>query len=448
MNTLTRREFLRLSAIAGAGAVLAACAPSAAPTSAPPAATSAPAAPTAVPPTAAPVKIVLCTGKDSSGSTPKLVSQFNASRKDIQIDYQEMPSSSTEQHDKYATVFAAKDSSIDIVAADIPWAPEFASAGWLLELEKMPGYEDIRKEYFEGPLLGTTYKDHVYAIPWFNNAGVLFWRKDILDKAGVKPPETFEELVEVCLKLQKPPDLHGFVWQGFQYEGLVCDWLEFLWGMGGDFWDPKTGKVLVDSPEGVASVQLMVDMIHKHKISPESVLTFKETESYNVYLAQNAIFVRGWPSFYVTANKDESKVKGVTGIKAMVRAPGKKPGACLGTWNLAVSKFTKYPQQAWEVVKFFSTTDAQKTRAMMGGNPPARKAVYNDKEVLAQFPHFGALGEVMNTALPRPVTPAYPQISVEAIQVNLTAALTRKNTAQEAVKNMKAKTEEILAKVK
>jgi multiple sugar transport system substrate-binding protein len=426
---LGRRDLLKLAAVSAASAYLGAgCAP----------------APTAT----GPVKIVLCTGKDVSGANPKLVEMFNAARKDIQIDYQEMPPSTTEQHDKYATVFAAKDASIDIIAADIPWAPEFASAGWLLELEKMSGYEDIRKEYFEGPLLGTTYKGHVYAIPWFNNAGVLYWRTDILDKAGVKPPETFDELVDICLKLQKPPDLHGFVWQGFQYEGLVCDWLEYLWGFGGDFWDPVAEKVLVDSPEGVASVQFMVDMIHKHKISPESVLTFKETESYNVFQGQSAIFLRGWPSFFATANKDDSKVKGVTGIKSMPCAPGKKPGATLGTWNLAISKFSKYPQQAWEVVKYFTTVDAQKVKALVGGNPPARKAVYTDKEVLEKYPHFAAMSAVMNTALPRPVTPAYPQISAEAIQVNLTAALSKKITAQVAVKNMKAQTEEILSKFK
>ncbi len=396
---------------------------------------------------AGPVKVVLTTGKDASGANPQIVAKFNAAHKDIQIDYQEMPPSTTEQHDKYATVFAAKDPSIDVISADIPWAPEFASAGWLLELEKQPGYEDIRNEYFEGPLLGTTYKNHVYAIPWFNNAGVLFYRKDILEKAGIKPPETYEELVIACQKLQKA-DLHGFVWQGFQYEGLVCDWLEYLWGAGGDFWDSKTGKVVVDSPEGVASLQFMVDMIYKYKISPQSVLTFKETESYAVFQAGNAVFLRGWPSYYATAQKDDSKVKGLTGIKAMVHQPGKKPGATLGTWNLAISKVTKHPQQAWEVVKYLASVEAQKDKALIGGNPPARKVVYNDKDVLAKYPHFASLVEVMNSALPRPVTPAYPQVSVDAIQVNLTAALTQKVTPQEALKAMKAKAEAILAQVK
>jgi len=398
--------------------------------------------------TSGPVKVVLATGKDTSGANAKLVETFNATHKDIQIDYQEMPPSTTEQHDKYATVFAAKDPSIDVIAADIPWAPEFASAGWLLELEKLSGYQDIKKEYFEGPLLGTTYKGHVYAIPWFNNAGVLYYRTDLLDKAGLKPPETYDELVDTATKLMKPPDLVGFTWQGFQYEGLVCDWLEYLWGYGGDYWDASTQKVLVDSPEGVQSIQFMVDMIYKYKISPESVLTFKETESYNVFQGMQAVFVRGWPSFYATANKDDSKVKGITGLVPMVHAPGKKPGATLGTWNLAISKASKHPKEAWEVVKYFTTAEAQKTKALIGGNPPARKSVYNDPDVTAKYPHFATMSTVMNSALPRPVTPAWPQISADAIQVNLTAALTRKITPAEAVKNMKAKTEEILAKFK
>ncbi len=132
----------------------------------------------------------------------------------------------------------------------------------------------------------------------------------------------------------------------------------------------------------------------------------------------------------------------------MVHSPGKKPGATLGTWNLAIPKSSKHQREAWEVVKFLSSFEAQKAKALMGGNPPARKGVYSDKEVLAKFPHFVPMFDVMNAALPRPVTPAYPQISVDAIQVNLTAALTRKITAEQAVRNMKVTTEEILAKVK
>lgn len=395
-----------------------------------------------------PVKIVWATGKDTTGTNPKLVELFNSTHKDIQIEYLEMPSSTTEQHDKYAIVFAAKDSSIDVIAADSPWVPEFASAGWFLELEKQPGYADIKKEYFEGPLLATTYNEHTYAIPWFNNAGVLFFRKDLLDAAGLKPPKTFDELVSISQKLAKAPDMHGFTWQGFQYEGLVCDWLEYLWGMGGEFMDPKTGKIVVNSPQGVQSVQFMADMVHKYKISPESVFTFKETESYNVFLSGNAVFVRAWPSFIVNANKPESKVKGLVGVTPMPALPGQKPGATLGTWNVAISKFTKHPKEAWEVVRFLSSFEGQKMKAMLGGNPPARMSVYADKDVQEKYPHFATLYDVMNTARPRPVTPAYPQISAEVIQVNLTAALTQKMSAADAVKNIQVQTEKILSQFK
>lgn len=397
---------------------------------------------------AGPVKIVFAAGKDTTGANPKLVELFNSTHKDIQIEYLEMPASTTEQHDKYAIVFAAKDPSIDIVAADIPWVPEFASAGWFLELENMPGYSDIKKEYFEGPLLGTTFKNHTYAIPWFNNAGVLFYRKDLLTSAGLQPPKTFDELVSICQKLQKVPDLYGFVWQGFQYEGLVCNWLEYLWGMGGEYMDPKTEKIVVDSSQGVQSVQFMVDMIHKYRISPQAVLTFKETDSYNVFLAGNAVFVRAWPSFIVNSEKPESKVKGLVGLCPMPALPGQKPGATLGTWNVAISRYTKHPMEAWEVVKFLSSFDGQKMKAMLSGNPPARMSVYADKEVQAKYPHFMTLYEVMTTAKPRPVTPAYPQISSEVIQVSLTAALTQKVSAAEAIRNIQTQTEKILSQSK
>ncbi len=156
-------------------------------------------------------------GKDLSGANQELVERFNAKQSGIKVVLHEMPPSTTEQHDKYVTVLAARDSSIDVMAVDIPWAPEFAAAGWLLPLSKRVSQSDLA-DLFAGPRLGTTYRRELYAVPWFNNAGVLFYRKDLLSQGGVAVPTTFAELVAAAKKLQRP-NVYGYIWQGAQYEG-------------------------------------------------------------------------------------------------------------------------------------------------------------------------------------------------------------------------------------
>lgn len=391
-----------------------------------------------------PVVINMFCGKDQSGANVKLVEMFNSTHDSIKINYQELPPSTTEQHDKYVTVLAARDSSIDVMATDIPWAPEFASAGWLLPLDDL--FTD-RNEYFEGPLLGTTYMRHIYAVPWFNNAGMLFYRKDLLDGAGIKPPSTFDELVAAAQKLQTP-DRYGFVWQGKQYEGVVCAWLEVFWGMGGKMLD-EDGNLVADKKILADSLQWMGDLIHKYKITPPAVTTWQEAESQAVFLEGKAVFHRGWPSVYANAqNPSMSKIVGKVGIVPMVHAPGKKSAATLGTWNLSISKFTKHPKEAWEVVRFLTSFEAQKIKALMGGNPPARRAVYNDPEVLKMFPHFKQFHDVFLGALPRPVTPAYPQMSVEAIQPHIAAVLAGTKTGEAAAEAMLRDMKKILDRAK
>ena len=379
-----------------------------------------------------PVVINMFVGKDQSGANQKLVDMFNASRDDIQINYQELPPSSTDQHDKYVTMLAARDSSLDVFSTDIPWVPEFASAGWLLPLDDLFDDQDA---YFAGPLMGTTFQRQVYAVPWFNNAGMLFYRTDLLEEAGFEPPTTFDEMVEIAQKLQTP-ERYGFAFQGMQYEGVVCAWLEMYWGMGGQMLDAD-GNLIADEKILAESLQWLGDLVHKNKITPPAVTTWKEAESQDVFVGGRAVFHRGWPSVYAySQNPDNSKVVGKVGIVPMVHAPGKQSAATLGTWNLSISRFTKHPKEAWEVVKFMTSHESQKIKAIMGGNPPARKSVYTDADVLEKYPHFEQFYDVFLGALPRPVTPAYPQLSVEAIQPHIAAVLANTKTGEEAAADM------------
>ncbi len=183
--------------------------------------------------------------------------------------------------------------------------------------------------------------------------------------------------------------------------------------MGGEFLD-EDAELVANKSIVARSLQWLSDLVHVHGITPPAVTTWKEAEGQAIFLDGRGVFHRAWPSVYARSlDASVSKVVGQVGITRMVGEKG--PGATvLGTWNLAISRYTKHPDEAWEFVKFMISPEAQKIKALMGGNPPVRKSVYQDPDMLAKYPHFRSLYDVFIGAKPRPVHPAYPQISVEA----------------------------------
>jgi multiple sugar transport system substrate-binding protein len=458
VTRITRRRALKLLGVGvGGSALLAACGSAATNTPAAPAATTAPAgsattAPAAVATTAPAVikaqgKVVVATGRDVTGTVKKIIDDFNKQAKGITIEYQELEADSSANKNKYATVFAAKDSSIDVIAADIPWVPEFGAAGWLASLDK---YVDAgtRSQFFDGTLQGATFKEKLYGIPWYINAGVLYYRKDLLDAASIKPPTTFAELEKAATALQKD-GLYGFAHHGFQNEGLSAAWLEILWGYGGEYWDAKTAEATIAKGDaGEKSLQWWLDNINTRKITPTQVTSWKGPDAHNTFNQGNAVFLRAWFDVYAQTQGAESKVKDKVGVIPMVAAEGQKAPSCLGNWFLGISNFSKNPDAAWEVVKYMTGSEASKARTLGTGAPPGNKLAYSDKEILEKYPHYTTFTKILETAKPRPVTPAYNQISSEIIQVQVANVLSGKATPKAAIQTMAEKSTPLLAQFK
>jgi multiple sugar transport system substrate-binding protein len=381
------------------------------------------------------VEINWYVGKDVTDANKTLVQIFNSRQSRIRVNWQEQPPSTSEQHDKYVSILAAKDPSVDVFALDIPFVPEFASAQWLTPLDDMVDRAELTKTFFKGPLQGAIYRGTLWAVPWYNNAAVLFYRKDLLDAAGVKPPTTYDELVQVVTKLKTPDMEAGFTWQGFQYEGAAVDFFEYLWGHGGDFFNDQ-GEVVVDRAPGLKALQFMVDLIHTYKITPIAVTTWKEAEARNVFVQGKAVCERGWIGDYTIANSAGSKIIGKVGITPLPAASGRKGQSVLGTWNLAISAFSKHKKEAAEFIKFMTSFEAMKIDYQKAGRIPPRQGVFDDADIRAQYPYIDALKPVFEQARPRPVRPDYGQISAEAIQPNLAAALTRQKSVPAALKDM------------
>lgn len=376
-------------------------------------------------------ELTLAAGKDPAGYHRVLLGEFERRNPGIKVKLLEMPESSSAQHDAYVTYLAGRDRSIDVYSIDIIWPAEFASAGWLLPLDGLLDSVELA-DFLPGPLAGCRYGDSLYAVPWFTDAGLLYYRADILGKHGMKPPDTWEELIKQASALSKSEKIPGFVWQGQQYEGLVCNFLEVLWSCGGDVFGPD-GRPAMDSPQALKAAGIMLEMLRTNA-SPRGVLTYKEEEARQLFTGGNAVFMRNWPYAWTIAQDSTqgSAVAGRTGFLPLPSLDGKSSAACLGGWNLAVSRHSQHPEAAAELVRFLASPKAQKGFALHGGRLPTRSSAYADPEVLEANPHFAQLHRAFAGARPRPVRPDYPKAS-DIIQLGLHRILAGQATAAQGL---------------
>lgn len=377
---------------------------------------------------------------DSTGVWRSLCSEFERRHPGIHVNVIEGPSATNAREDQYVTSFLSGQSTYDVIFADTQWIPKFAAGGWLEDLtDRWP--KDQWDRFIPGSIEGSKYKGRIYRIPFEIGAGMLYYRKDILDAAGEKPPETFADFVRIANKCQHPRSLWGFVWQGQQYEGLVCDYLEILKGFGGDWINPETNEVGLDQPAAIQATTFLRDCISKYAISPPGVTTYDEEQSRQIFGAGRAVFLRNWPYAWEKFQEPDSPVRGKIGITRMPMAPGGAHASTLGGFGFAVARSSPHKDQAWMLAKFLTDLPQTIQVYQKTGTLLAEKAFYlnNPDPAIAQ------MYQVFQSTVPRPMTPQYAQAS-DILQRHLSAALTSLETPEDAMREAARETRLLLPK--
>ncbi|MGB3135680.1 MAG: ABC transporter substrate-binding protein [Nodosilinea sp.] len=360
-----------------------------------------------------------------------LADQFMAENPDIRIEMVRGPNAADAVENLYTTSFLLGDSPYDILFSDVVWIPKFAAAGWLQDLSDRVSKADLA-DFLTADVAAGQYQDGFYRMPFRSDMGMLYYRTDLLNQAGLQPPETFRELIAASETLQDQTDVNwGFVWQGLQYEGIVTNFVEIVAGYGGFWVNPETLEVGLDQPAGVKAAEFMKGVIDQG-ISPPGVTNYVEEDSLRQFENGNAVFLRNWPYVWAEASKDGSPVAGNIALKPMVHAEGEQSAACLGGWGFGISSATPHPEEAWRVVEFFTGAGPMKDFVTEFAYVPSRRALFTDPEVLAVFPHFEQLLKVAETAVPRPPVGQYAQLS-DILQRYLSAAITDQMTPEEAM---------------
>ena len=378
---------------------------------------------------------------DEAQQLQPLVEKFNQQHSDIRFEVVEAPSDSNQVEDLYTSSFLLGNSPYDVVYMDIVWTPKFAAAGWLRDISDRLT-PTAAEDYLAGDIAGGMYQDKLYRLPFRSDAGMLYYRQDLLEQGGYSsPPETFEELLSISQDLQQQGLTDwGYVWQGKQYEGLAAMFVEILQGNGAYWVNPETAEVGLDRPEAIASVEFLRDAISL-KVSPPGVTTYAEEETRLLFQNGKVAFLRNWPYVYSLAL--DSDIAGKYSIKPMVHAPDKSSGATLGGWGLGISTTTKHPDAAWEVLEFLSSEESQREFILATGFVPSRVDLFNDPEIVAKYSYYPQLLEVVQSSALRPPISQYAQAS-DILQRYLSAAITDKMTPEQAMQAAANETRNLL----
>jgi multiple sugar transport system substrate-binding protein len=343
----------------------------------------------------------------------RAIADFQQQNPGIKVTTEIGPQSSTDLHDLITQKLRNRDPKMDVFVMDVIWPAEFASAGWALELDRWFTHPE-QKKFLAPPILANTYRDRIYGVPLFIDAGMLYYRQDLLKKYNFPPPRTWPELLaqaKSILAQEKDPHLIGFSGQFKQYEGLICNMMEYILGNGGALWDETELKSALNLPKAKEAVKFVRDQIIG-EISHRGVLAYQEPESLALFTQGRAIFHRNWPYAWEVANDPAtSKVSGRTGIAPLPAFPGGTSVASLGGWQLAISRFSRHPELAWKFVAFITGREMQKRIALFMGRAPTRAELYNDPEILKKYPQFKFQLDTFIQAVPRPRTPVYVPVS-------------------------------------
>jgi multiple sugar transport system substrate-binding protein len=382
--------------------------------------------------------IVFAMGRDTSGTLQDLIDKFNQQHKgDFQVSYREMPTDTGQYFDQLRTEFQAGASEIDVIGGDVIWPAQFAANGWLLDVsDRFPQSE--RQKFLPAPIQTLMYDGKIYGVPWFTDAGMLYYRSDLLEKAGFSaPPTTWDELMEMGQKVaQDTGTQDGMVFQGANYEGGVCNGCEYIWTNGGNVLDPNDpNKVVIDSPEAVAGLATEHSIV-TDGVAPKAVSTYKETETDPAFMGGRSVFARNWPYMYALAGQDYKQVKpDQVGVAPLPAGEGGQSFSALGGWNMLINANTQKVDQAWEFVQYMTGEDAQRQRALAATLLPTRQSLYQDREILSKVPVIRLGKEAIQSTKPRPVSPYYSDMSLQLAE-QFNKSLKGEVSPEQAVKTL------------
>ncbi len=372
-----------------------------------------------------------------------IVDKFMQENPNIKIEVVELPENTNDKLQALLIALQSGDSSIDFFNADVTWTATFASAQLIDSLDDYFTKEE-QKDYLPGTIKSATYNNHIWGIPFRTDSGVLYYRKDLLEKYGLDVPKTYDKLFETAKIINENEDTNRYALVGSlsNGEGLTCNAVEWFYSNNGEVIDDN-GNIVIDSENNRQILQILVDA-YQNKLLPEGVLSYGSGDARASMFQDKQIFMRAWPKAYaMSQDPDKSQVVGKIGVSPLPSGPmGDHGVGVVGGWQLFLNKNSVNKDAAIKFMKFYSSEYAQKLHALNDSYMPARKALYSDSDILAKYPYYELFPSVLDVATARPQSPYYSEIS-SILSAEVQNAMKGAKTVEQALSDAQSAMEKI-----
>ncbi|AGF71709.1 ABC transporter substrate-binding protein [Corynebacterium halotolerans] len=370
--------------------------------------------------------ITFAMGANDTDKLIPIIEAWNEEHPDEEVTLRELPGEADAQRETLVQSLQAGNSDFDVMALDVIWTADFAANQYLAPLEG--DLEVDTSGLLDATVESATYNDTLYALPQNTNGQLLFRNTEIIPEE----PENWAALAESCTSAEET-GVDCLTLQLSQYEGLTVNTVGFMEGWGGSVLDDD-GNITVDSEEARAGLQAMVDGYEDGTISQDSTAATEE-ETNLAFTEGRTAYAINWPYMYSNAEGEASQVAGNVEVSPLVGEDGVGVST-LGGYNNGININSENKATARDFMEFIINEENQMSFAE-ASFPPVLASIYDDEQLVEQFPYLPALKTSLENAAPRPVSPFYPEIS-KAIQDNAYAALTAGKSVDDATTDMKA----------
>lgn len=355
-------------------------------------------------------------------SIAELLDAYNTSQNSVRVSYIELPSAGESEtlHADLVRRLETDEDAPDVFSLDLVKIAAFAEAGLSLPLEGLFSADD-RDDFMPGILEACTVNGDQVAAPWFADCGMLFYRRDILERLGADVPETWDDLTATASAGTDDTVPHGYLWQGKRSEALVCNAVSVIGSNGGSILTAD-GHVGIAEPEAIAAIQFLHDTINGSGISPASVLEWDEEPSRRPFDAGKAVFLRNWSYTWALAQFPGSSITDTIGVAPLPHFPGKAGATCLGGFQYAVNARSANAEAATDFLRWLTSPETQLRFATVDALAPTRLSIFDRPELADAQPFLSRLRNVFVGAVPRPVTHRYGAVT-EVVQEEVSRAL-------------------------
>ena len=375
-------------------------------------------------------------GKDNSdGKVQARIDVWNEQNPDETVELIELSSEADQQRQSLINNAQTQSDAYDVISVDNVWVAEFAANQWILEL---PMDELKNDDIIESVWNTGMYRDKLFAVPHATDAPIMYYRKDFLAEAGVEVPTTWDEVkaaIDAVRALPGHESIGGFGGQFAKYEGLTCCASEFIHTAGGSFYDDTSGDkpaVAINSSESVMGLQTLMDGF-KDGYIPGAALEWKEEDGRNAFENGELLFYRQWP--YQYANNLKALGEDKFGVAALPTINGKSFVPTLGGHNCGISPYSKNKATALKFVKWWISEESERYTLETQTLAPILGSLYEDPELLKQFPYLTTLRASLDAAKGRPKVVSYGDVTA-AIQDAIYPAIQQQTTAEQSITDL------------